>query len=104
LRYLRAIPGKAIAARSVTEIQRQGVQDPAVLAQWQAQMATIFPDVQEGTVLSAIFFPEGKTLFFAGDTPIGSIQDADFTRAFPAIWLGPHTAAPLLRQRLLGLP
>jgi hypothetical protein len=37
------------------------------------------------------------------DKPIGNIDDAEFARAFFAIWLDPKTSEPSLRKQLLGL-
>ena len=102
IRYLRSIDGKAIAERSVEEMQRQGFSDTARLAVWHENMRTIFPDVQDGTVLTAIFIPGKKTLFYQGSVPIGMVADAEFTRRFADIWLGEKTSEPRLREELLG--
>lgn len=103
LRYLREINGSDIALRSVEEMRGQGFSDEAALTRWQSQMESIFPDVENGMVLSAIFFPGDKTIFFNEKNKIGVIRDADFTREFSNIWLSQKTSEPLLRKRLLGL-
>ena len=102
IRYMREIDGSDIADRSVQEIRGQGFQDEIKLAAWNSQMKTIFPNVENGTVLSAIFIPGKETIFFHADKPIGSIKDADFTRWFSNIWLGENTSEPDLRRKLLG--
>jgi hypothetical protein len=103
IRYMREIDGKDIADRSVQEIRGQGYTNEIRLAAWNAQMKKIFPDVEDGTVLLAIFIPNQKTIFYHGNTPIGTIRDAEFTRWFSNIWLGEKTSEPKLRHRLLGL-
>lgn len=103
LRYLRDIDGNDIAERSVEEIRRQGVVNGQSLTEWGAKMKTIFPNVQHGTVLSAVFYPGKKTVFFQGNKMIGAIEDAGFTRAFADIWLSQKTSEPELRKELLNI-
>lgn len=102
LRYFREIDGKAIAERSAEEIEKQGFEDGERLALWHAKMRDIFPNVQDGTVLTAVFIPDKKTLFYEGSTKIGMIKDAEFTKRFADIWLGEKTSEPRLREELLG--
>ena len=103
IRYLREIAGVKIADRSVQEIRSLGFADEEKLARWQVQMEKIFPDVKEGTVLTAIFIPEQKTIFYSGNSKIGEVRDAEFTQWFAAIWLDENTSEPALRAKLLGL-
>jgi Chalcone isomerase-like len=103
LEYKRAFSGKDIASRSVEEMRGQGFSDEARLAVWQKEMERIFPDVSEGTVLSALFIPGGATTFYHDDQLIGAVMDTEFTRQFSAIWLGEKTSEPELRKKLLGL-
>ena len=104
LRYKQTIDGHEIADRSVQEIRKQGYQDEIRLAAWNSQMKAIFPNVKEGTVLSALFIPGEKTVFYSGDKQIGVIADAEFARLFSDIWIGDKTSEPQLRRKLLGLP
>lgn len=104
LRYMRKINGKDIADRSVEEMREQGYGDEIKLAAWNTQLKTIFPDVENGTVLSAVFIPDQKkTIFYNGNKQIGIIKDAEFTKWFSDIWLGEKTSEPTLRRKLLGL-
>jgi hypothetical protein len=103
LRYMREIKGEDIADRSVQEIRKQGFSNEESLAIWHEQMKAIFPDVQDGTVLSAVFIPNQKTIFYHDNQPIGTIQDGEFTRLFSNIWLSEKTSEPELRKELLGL-
>lgn len=104
IEYYHAIDGKDIADKSVQEIRRQGFKDEIKLATWHTQMNAIFPDVKDGTVLSAVYTPGSQTTFYNGNVAIGSIKGDDFGRSFLGIWLGEKTSEPKLRRALLGLP
>lgn len=99
LDYRRSISGRDIAEASVREMTRF-VADAARLDAWGAQMARIFPDVRDGDHLLGVWRPEGA-YFYQGDRLIGSVRDAEFARAFFAIWLDPRSSAPGLRAALL---
>lgn len=101
--YYRAIKGTDIADRSVQEMRKQGFIDEVKLAAWNAQMKSIFPNVNQGTVLSAVFIPERHTIFYKGTDAIGTIKGDDFGQLFFGIWLSKKTSEPKLRRELLGL-
>lgn len=103
IHYMREIRGSDIADRSVEEIRKQGFTNETKLAEWNRQLKQIFPDVKNGTVLSAVFLPDKETIFYDGDNRIGIVKDAEFTRWFSDIWLGERTSEPQLRRKLLGL-
>ena len=102
LSYLRPIPGKKIADRSIEEMRAQGVEDEIKLATWHEQMNRIFPDVDQGVDLTGVYTSKGETVFYQGSTVIGKIKDKEFSRAFFDIWLSEQTSAPDLRKKLLG--
>lgn len=102
IEYLISINGKDIADRSVQEIRKQGFADEGKLSDWNMQMKAIFPDVRNGTILSAVYQPGQRTVFYDGSTTIGSIAGDDFGRLFFGIWLGERTSEPKLRRALLG--
>lgn len=103
LEYYRDIDGKDIADRSVQEMRKEGFTNEVKLATWNAQLKTIFPDVKDGSVLSAIYLPGKETVFYSGDNAIGAIKGDEFGRYFFGIWLSEKTSAPELRRALLGL-
>lgn len=103
LAYLMELEGKDIAERSVEEMRNQGFTDEVKLASWYQQMEAIFPNVDETTTLTGIHDQNGYAVFYRNDTRIGIIQDTEFTDRFFAIWLSQDTAAPDLRDKLLGL-
>ncbi len=102
LDYARSIEGRAIAERSLREMQGIGAVDAAQAARWLAQMQRIFPDVNPGDRITGVQKPGETALFFANGRAIGEVRDADFTRLFFGIWLSPRTSQPRLRDALLG--
>lgn len=102
LDYKRRLAGIAIAEASVNEM-RAFVSDEAKLARWGQIMSKLFPDVSDGDHLLGVWQAEGAS-FYQGERLIGEVRDAEFARAFFAIWLDPRTSAPALRARLLKLP
>ena len=103
IHYFREIAGVDIAKRSEEEIRKQGFTDDAKLAEWQAEMRGIFPDVKNGSKLTAIFTPRKSTDFYSDGTHIGSIRGDEFAAYFFNIWLSEKTSEPDLRRKLLGL-
>ena len=102
--YQRNLDGRAIAARSVEEIEKLGLGTKAQRSDWGEAMRRLFPDVVKGDRLTGISMPPGTTRFFHNGRPIGEIDDRDFARAFFGIWLDPRTSRPEYRKRLLGEP
>lgn len=102
LKYLRSIEGRAIADASADQIRRQGFKDEIKLAQWHDQMAKIFPNVNDKTVLTGLNVPGQGTKFYKNGKFIGEIRDPQFSKHFFDIWLGQNTIAPDLRRSLLG--
>lgn len=102
LRYLRALKGDAIAARSIKEIRKQGFTDEVTLAKWQKTLMEIFPDVTEDSVLTGVADNKQITRFYFNEQLIGKVNDPAFTQWFFRIWLGDKTSEPELRDQLLG--
>ncbi len=102
IRYLRSLNGAAIADRSVQEMRAQGFKNEVLLATWHSQMKAIFPNVQNGTVLSGVYIPGQETVFYRDNTKIGAIKGDAFGQRFFGIWLNANTSQPALRQQLLG--
>lgn len=100
--YLRDISGEKIADHSVDEMRNQGFEDRAKLDTWYEEMVNIFPDVDKGITLTAVFTPDGKTIFYRNGEDIGTIDDAEFSQQFANIWLSEKTRSPDLRRKLLG--
>ncbi len=102
LRYARSFRGTSIAQRSVEEIEGLSMGTPDKRRAWGQAMASLFPDVAEGSTLTGLHVPGVGARFFHDGKPLGAIADPEFSRAFFSIWLDPATSAPELRDALLG--
>ena len=106
LRYQRALPGPAIAQRSIEEMRRHPSMPEAAAATWLAQLQTLLTDVREGERLIGVYHPaKGLQMWHEGAElrALGSSSDTLLARVFMGIWLDPSTSAPEMRQQLLGL-
>jgi hypothetical protein len=103
LTYDLGLKGDKIAERSIVEMRKIGYEDEEQLGRWLAEMTRIFPDVEDGTILTGIYTAEQRTLFYENNTLIGEIEDPEFGKAFFNIWLSQDTSEPELRQALLGI-
>jgi hypothetical protein len=102
LEYARTLEGKAIAERSLKEMQGLGAIDAALAERWLQQMRQILPDVKKGDRITGVQRPGEAARFFVNGQPRGEVRDAEFTRLFFGIWLSPRTSQPKLREALLG--
>jgi Chalcone isomerase-like len=102
LRYARDIPSKRLVQASIEEMQRLGTADETRLTRWKTDLERVFPDVRSGDVIVGMHLPSGGAEFYHQGKLTGRIDDAEFARAFFAIWLDERTREPGLRKRLLG--
>ena len=102
LEYLRALHGKAIAERSLQEMQRAGPIAEAQAQRWLAEMQRIFPDVKAGDRISGQHLPGQGARFWHNGRVTGQVDDPAFARLFFGIWLAPTTSEPDMRVALLG--
>ena len=102
LEYARALDGKAIAERSLKEMQGIAEIGAERAERWLSQMQGIFPDVKPGDRVTGVQQPGEVARFFVNGQPGGEVRDAEFTRLFFGIWLSPRTSQPRLREALLG--
>jgi len=103
LTYAREFNGSSIAERSIDEIKKLGIGSAEQHQAWRSRMQAIFPNVKSGDRIRGIHRPGSGASFMLNDKPIGTIDDAEFARAFFSIWLDPKTSEPSLRKELLGL-
>jgi len=103
IRYAMDVRGADLAKRSVEEMRRLGHRDAATLARWESAMRAVFPDIRAGDRLVGVHVPGREARFYGAKGLIGVVADAEFARAFFAIWLDPRTSEPAMRLELLGL-
>lgn len=101
LKYQRSFSGEAIANRTVEEMKNLGIAD-AQATSWGKELTSIFPNVDPGQTITAIYIPKQGTSFFYESKKLAQIQGADFAKAFFGIWLDSKTSVPKLRADLLG--
>lgn len=102
--YARELAGARIAAASIDEMRKLKIGTATQHAAWLKLMQETFPDVREGTRLSGVYLPGQGARFYHDGRLLKEITDAEFARAFFAIWLDQRTSAAQLRNQLLGLP
>lgn len=102
LTYARKLDRATLTSSTVKELRRQRQLSDARLQAWEQALQAVFPDVQPGDRLAAVRIPGEGVVFHAGPRMLGHIDDEAFAESFFAIWLGPATRSPELRERLLG--
>jgi hypothetical protein len=104
LNYQRSISRKQLVDASLKEMQRLAdtPADDKRLARWRGYMDQAFRDVNEGDQLIGVYLPGKGSRFYQRSALLAEIDDAEFARAFFAIWLAPNTREPDLRRQLLG--
>jgi len=101
--YAREISGKRIADVSLDEMRKLNKGTTTQQSAWLHLMQEIFPDVHEGTRLTGVYLPGRGVRFYHDGRLLKEVPDAEFARAFFAIWLDENTSAKRLRSQLLGL-
>ena len=101
LSYLRSLEGAAISKRSIDEMRKVGAFSRDQENNWLKAMLDIFPNVQKGDRLQAVYAPNAGIEFLLNDKVIGRIQDPLFAQLFFGIWFHESTTAPALRQAWL---
>lgn len=102
LRYLRDFRAADIARRSIEEMRQAEPLAAADAERWQAQLRAVLPDVRAGDRILGLHRPGVGAQFLVNGRPAGEIADPAFARRFFAIWLGPRSSEPALRQQLLA--
>lgn len=101
LTYLRALKGRAIAERSLQEMQRCGRLSPEQEQRWLGAMTEAFPDVGRGERITGLHQPGVGARFWVNGQARAEIRDPEFSRCFFGIWLAETTSEPQLRSQLL---
>lgn len=102
LTYARALQGRAIAERSLLEMERMQPLTAAQRQAWQPVLQRAFPDVQRGERLSGVYRPGGPCAFYHQAQLSCETRDEELARRFFSIWLSPQTSEPALREALFS--
>ena len=104
LTYQRSLSRARIVQTSMDEIRRLfgDRYSNEQLQRWEADMTRAFTDVNEGDQLTGVYLPGIGCRFYSRTRLLAEVRDAEFARAFFAIWLDPRTRDTQLRNRLLG--
>ncbi len=101
IQYLLDVSAEDLVSRTLAEWQHQQLRHPQQ-QQWARQLASIWPDIREGDVLSLELDEEGGNTFYRNGQRLGGVDDAAFGAQFLAIWLSPATSRPEVRLALIG--
>lgn len=102
--YARDIPKQRLVETSIDEIRRiygNSLSDTTT-DRWRHALSRVLVDVRAGDCLTGVYSPAQGARFYANDRETGRFDDPVLAHAFFAIWLGPSTRDPALRQKLLG--
>ena len=101
IRYAIDVRGADLAAKSLDLMRRLGYRDEPRLARWEKEMSRVFPDIHAGDRLVGVHVPGQEARFYGDKGLLGTVPDAEFARAFFAIWLDERTSEPAMRRQLL---
>jgi len=66
-------------------------------------LESFYPDLKEGDLVTVVYMPEQKILFYYNDRLLKESGDMTFAKAFCDIWLSPKTKYESARLSMLGL-
>ena len=98
LTYKRNFRKKSIMAETLKQWRLQGI---APQAGWITKLEALIPDVQAGDALVLLVDANYTSHVSLNDTPLGSVSDPAFSKAFAGIWLAAETTHPEFRKQLL---
>jgi len=101
LNYARKILSEDLVQATVKQMNLLGA-SPNDIVKWQAELEKIYPSVEPGHLITAIYQGNGTTTFLHNGKPTGRVSDPQFSKVFFGIWLDPKTSSPKLRAKLLG--
>jgi len=101
LDYTRKISSSDLLRATTRQFERLGAPEKDV-AIWEQELGKIYPDIDIGHHITAIYRPNDSTIFFHNGKSIGKIANESFSKYFFSIWLDPRTNRPELRLQLLG--
>lgn len=103
IEFLKDYTNSEFVDRVVSQIRVNLADDEMRLAQWHSRFLGFFPDVEIGTVITAVYNNDRETHFYSGEDYLGHLRDPQFGRRFIGIWIGARGAESKVRNQLLGL-
>lgn len=100
IRYFRDIKRKHLIKATDDQWQKLGIKAPQ-RQRWLQHLQDLWPDVSKGDTLRVEVDAAGTSHFLHNASPLGTLEDAEFSSSFLAIWLSPETSRPELRRRLI---
>jgi hypothetical protein len=77
LNYLRKISSTDLVSSTVKQLEKVGASEEQI-SQWKKPLEKIYPDVESGHQIMAVFIPKKGTSFLHNGKPIGNIAGDDF--------------------------
>ncbi len=99
--YDMAFSAEELVERTCEEMARHHAEGKAMCLARKNELMRLMPDVRAGDRITALHTKSGHARFYKNGIATGEIAEAQFTRAFFAIWLGENTSEPKLRRQLL---
>ena len=100
--YLTDVSKRTIINASVNELAKLDGVSAADIKSWERGLGDAIVDMTAGDRAAIVFTTGGRIVFETPGRPPVAFDDPHFATSYAAIWLGPRTAYPLLRHRLLG--
>lgn len=100
--YHRAFSGQDLVDKTLEEMQRIDNVPQQALASYRPELQQVFPDVQKGDRITALYKPETGTVFYHNGQQTGVIEAEAFAVPFFNIWLSDKSLRPELSRILRG--
>ena len=101
LKYFVSIDKDDFLSRTIKELRRNPEVTDAMLEEYERKLGYIYPDVEKGDTITALYVPNEGLVFSHNNNTLGWIRDVKLVKPFMGIWLGKHTSEPSLRDALL---
>ena len=102
IQYARNIKAEKLLSSTHKQWKRLGFADNYPLQAWLYELDRLWPDVRDGDQLIFVSRKNGHNSFYSKNKKLGSIDDAQFNKAFLDIWLSPQAKYQKHRKELLG--
>ncbi len=101
--YQRKISKQQLINSTRDEWQALSLYTESSSEQWLNELEQFWPDVDKSDTIELKVSEQLNSHFYFNGNAIGTINDAEFTRRFLAIWLSPDSRYPKLQRQLTGV-